>query len=179
MLQTWLAEQSLESVTQGLLYIAVSKVGDQPIDGGRSVVTGPRSAEFVQLMTALNLECTAVTKSQFLLEMLEKLLWNCVFGLLCQVHDVSVGDVVKRHREQVISLTAELLQVACIGLSLDLPSMEDQASLINRLCTYSLSIENYKGAVKEWKWRNGWFWDRQQDDDSLHAALLIQAGVKF
>ena len=102
MLQTWLAEQSLEFVTQGLLYIAVSKVGDQPVDGGRSVVTGPRSTEFVQLMTALNLQCTAVTTSQFLVEMLEKLLWNCVFGLLCQVHDASVGDVVEHHRNQVV-----------------------------------------------------------------------------
>ena len=179
MLQTWLLEQSLESVTQALLYIAVAKVGDDPIDGGRSVVTGPRSADFVQLMKVLNLQCTAITKSQFLLEMLEKLLWNCVFGLLCQVHDVSVGTVVERHRGQVDSLSIELLQVGCVELGIDLPSLDEQASLIDRLCVYSLSIANYKGAVKEWRWRNGWFWDRQRDADSIHAALLRQAGVNL
>lgn len=179
MLQTWLIEQSLESVTQALLYIAVAKVGDEPVDGQRSVVTGLMSTDFVQLMTALNLQCTAITKTQFLLEMLEKLLWNCVFGLLCQVHDSTVGDVVKHRRDQVDSLSIELLNVACNELGLDLPSTDEQTSLTDRLCAYSLSISNYKGAIKEWKWRNGWFWERQRDDDCLHAVLLRQAGVKL
>ena len=109
MLQTWFTEQSLESVTQALLYIAVSKIGDEPVDGLRSVVTGPQSESFVWLMNELGLQCTAVTKSLFLIEMLEKLLWNCVFGLLCQVHNVTVGDVVVQHRLQVESLSLELL----------------------------------------------------------------------
>ncbi len=179
MLQTWLEQQALDFSTQVLLYIAVARVGDEPVDGARSVVTGPRSADVIDLMKALNLSCREVTKSQFLLEMLEKLLWNCVFGLLCQVYDVSVGEVVEGHREQVSVLTVELLKVACRELNLELPSLVEQEELIERLCEYSLSIENYKGAVKEWKWRNGWFWDRQKDDESLHAALLTQAGVKF
>ena len=179
MLQTWLAQQSLDSATQALLYIAVSRVGEEPVDGGRSVVTGPRSADVVDLMKALNLSCRAVTKSQFLLEMLEKLLWNCVFGLLCQVYDVSVGSVVEYHRDQVRTLTVELLQVACTALNLELPSPTEQEALIERLCEYSLTIASYKGAVKEWKWRNGWFWDRQKDDESLHAKLLGQAGLKI
>ena len=179
MIQTWLEQQSLDSTTQALLYIAVARLGDEPVDGSRSVVTGPRSADVVDLMNSLNLSCRAVTKSQFIFEMLEKLLWNCVFGVLCQVYDASVGSVVEYHREQVRTLTVELLQVACIELNLECPSLTEQEALIDRLCDYSLSITNYKGAVKEWKWRNGWFWERQKDYESLHARLLIQAGVKF
>ena len=30
-------------------------------------------------------------------------------------------------------------------------------ALLVRLCEYSLSIPEYRGAVKEWPWRNGWF----------------------
>ena len=179
MLQTWLEQQNLNSATQALLYIAVARAGDEPVDGARSVVTGSRSADVIDLMKALNLSCRAVTKSQFLLEMLEKLLWNCVFGLLCQAYDISVGEVVEGHREQVSTLTIELLKVACTALKLEIPSLAEQEALIERLCDYSLTIANYKGAVKEWKWRNGWFWDRQNDDESLHAALLTQAGVKI
>ena len=95
MLQTWFAEQSLDSVTQALLYIAVSKVGDEPVDGLRSVVSGPQSESFVWLMQDLGLHCKAISKSQYLFEMLEKLLWNCVFGLLVRC-DVTVGIIVER-----------------------------------------------------------------------------------
>ena len=49
MLQTWLRENQLESATQALLYIAVSKIGERPVDGCRSVVTG-RNAEFLCLL---------------------------------------------------------------------------------------------------------------------------------
>ena len=177
MLQTWFADQSLQQVTQALLYIAVSKVGDEPVDGLRSVVTGCQSEAFVWLMKELGLQCTAVKRSQFLLEMLEKLLWNCVFGLLCQVHNVTVGEVVAQYRLQVESLSLELLQVACTEMKLDLPFKDERYALVERLCDYSNSIPDYKGAVKEWKWRNGWFWDRQQDSKSVHATLLLQAGI--
>ena len=177
MLQTWFAEQSLESVTQALLYIAVSKIGDEPVDGLRSVVTGPQSESFVWLMNELGLQCAAILESQFLPEMLEKLLWNCVFGLLCQVHGLSVGEVVEQHRNQVASLSLELLKVACENMRLHLPNTDELDALVDRLCEYSKSIPDYKGAVKEWEWRNGWFWDRQQDLNSVHATLLLQAGI--
>ena len=179
MLQTWFAGKSLESVTQALLYIAVSKIGDEPVDGLRSVVTGPESESFVWLMQELGLQCAAIPKSQFLLEMLEKLLWNCVFGLLCQVHGLSVGEVVAQHRTQVASLSLELLNVACENMRLEVPTIDGQKALVDRLCDYSKTIPDYKGAVKEWKWRNGWFWDRQQDSNSVHATLLLQAGINL
>ena len=128
-------------------------------------------------MNELGLQCAAISKSQFLFEMLEKLLWNCVFGLLCQVHGLSVGEVVEQHRTQVASLSLELLRVACENMRLDLPNTDERDALVDRLCDYSKSIPDYKGAVKEWKWRNGWFWDRQQDLNSVHATLLLQAGI--
>ena len=179
MLQTWFAEAGLQNVTQGLLYIAVSKVGDVPVDGRRSVVTGPQADAFVELMNGLGLQCRAVSPSEYVFEMLEKLLWNCVFGLLCQVHDATVGDIVLHHKDSVARLTTELLDVACTDLGHPLPSEDAQAALVERLCTYSLSIKNYEGAVKEWRWRNGWFWERQQNPDCFHASLLQSANVNF
>jgi len=125
------------------------------------------------------LQCRSVSQSEYVFEMLEKLLWNCVFGLLCQVHDATVGDIVLHHKDSVARLTIELLDVACTALGHPLPSDGAQVSLVERLCTYSLSIKDYKGAVKEWRWRNGWFWDRQQDSESFHARLLQSVNVKF
>lgn len=179
MLQTWFAEVGLQEITQGLLYIAVSKAGDTPVDGGRSVVTGPHAQSFVTLMNGLGLQCREVTRSEYVLEMLEKLLWNCVFGLLCQVHDTTVGEIVVHHKEAITRLTGELLAVACEDLVQPLPSEHEHIELVERLCRYSLSIEHYKGAVKEWHWRNGWFWERQQDPTCFHAALLQAANVNF
>ena len=162
MLQSWFDERHLSTVTQGLLYIAVSKVGDVPVDGHRSVVTGPQSDVFVWLMTRLGLQCKAVEQSVFFVEMLEKLLWNCVFGLLCDVFDIPVGQIVEEHHSAVSRLTVELLDVAIPELGLDYSQVNNEA-LLERLCTYSMSIPLYKGALKEWSWRNGWFWSRQND----------------
>jgi len=179
MLQTWIAQNKLQNITQALLYIAVSNAGDAPVDGEKSVVTGPNAEAFVWLMNALNLQCRSIDNDAFLMEMLEKLLWNCVFGLLCQVHEQTVGTLVVQHREQISALSKELLVVACTELDLEIPASENQEELVQRLCDYSQSISSYQGAVKEWSWRNGWFWERQNEEDSIHGCLLKQAGLNL
>ena len=52
--------------------------------------------------------------------------------------------------------------------------------LMQRLCAYSLSIADYRGAVKEWAWRNGWFVEvaaARGVTTPTHARLLAQAGL--
>ena len=155
MLFSWFEEQGLNDVTTALLYVAVSSVGDEPVDGGRTVVTGPLATTLQTMMYDLGLECQTITFSTFTVEMVEKFLWNCVFGLLCQVHSCPVGALVKHQKEEIDGLTLELLSICEIKLGFAMQEV-DKHMLIDRLCDYSLSIPNYQGAVKEWPWRNGW-----------------------
>ncbi|MFT5679395.1 MAG: ketopantoate reductase [Myxococcota bacterium] len=167
MLSTWLTERGLAENTQALLYFAVSAVGEDAVDGGRSVVTGPHAAAFCDLLASGGLACRAIAPAEYRGEMVEKFLWNCIFGLLCQRHAATVGEVVSAHHDEVTALTTELLGVcdrALGGVNLDV------APLVQRLCDYSTSIADYRGAVKEWEWRNGWL--VEQERSPLHAAWL-------
>ena len=72
-------------------------------------------------------------------------------------------------------LCAELHRVGeqAMGLSVDFEP------LFERLCAYSLSIADYRGAVKEWPWRNGWFVDQGQRlaiATPVHTRLLSEVG---
>ncbi|CAN0419803.1 unnamed protein product [Hapterophycus canaliculatus] len=52
----------------------------------------------------------------------------------------------------------------------------------DRLCAYSRSVAHFPAAVKEFSWRNGFFWEisekaRKMDNDDpcpLHTKLLRQ-----
>ena len=173
MLQTWLSENQLQTTTQALLYVAVSKIGDQPVDGGRSVVTGKHAPTLCLLMQSLELSCQEIGAEDFLKEMVEKFLWNCSFGLLSQHFNLSVGDIIAKQSDISRALIIEQLNICQNALSLSFSSMETE-SMIQRLFDYSLSISNYRGAVKEWPWRNGWLVAQSSDTESLHHKLLFE-----
>ncbi len=165
-----LQDHGLQDNTQALVYFAVSKRGQAPVDGGGTVVTGPWAHNFQELLGLGALGCTVVDPHSFRKQMVEKLLWNCVFGVLCQRHDATVGTLVAHHGEEINALTAELQGVAERALSLTL-----NPGVATRLCDYSLQIADYQGAVKELPWRNGWFLD--QERTPLHTAWLTELGV--
>ena len=55
----------------------------------------------------------------------------------------------------------------------------DFEPLLERLRSYSMSIADYKGAVKEWPWRNGWFVERGASlgvETPVHTKLLAEVG---
>ncbi|WP_017324288.1 ketopantoate reductase family protein [Synechococcus sp. PCC 7336] len=152
MLRTWLKKQGLQDNTQALIYFAVQKRGDKPVDGGGSVVWGRWAEAFANLLNSAGIECLVVDRSSFDRQMVEKLLWNCIFGLLSQRHAAPVGAVADRHRSEVDCLVDELAPLAERELSIRL-----EPGVAQRLCDYSRSVPDYRGAVKELPWRNGWF----------------------
>ncbi len=165
MIAPLLKEHGLLQNTQALVYFAVSAKGREPVDGGGTVVFGPWAQEFQSLLGQASLGCTVVDSQSFQRQMVEKLLWNCVFGLLCQRHSASVGTLVQAHRPEIHALNDELQGVAERALDLQL-----QPGVVQRLCDYSLKIADYKGAVKELPWRNGWF--LAQEHSPLHSQWL-------
>jgi ketopantoate reductase len=157
MLRPWLEDRGLAGATRGLLFMAVPSVGaaiefgGEP--GGESPFWGPQAQAMVEAFTAVGLPAKVVDARTFAAIELEKLIWNSAFGLFCQALDCDVGTVVEQHRPRLRLLVAELLAVGGPELGVEL----ELDPLVERLCAYSRSISSYRGAVKEWPWRNGWF----------------------
>lgn len=169
MLEPWLAARGLAENTQALLYFAVARRGDPPEDGGGTVAWGRWAEALVARLARGGIEASAVSRAELRAQAMEKLIWNCTFGLLCEARGVSVGELVRAHRAEVDALSAELEGVARRAEGVELaPGLSD------RLCAYSLTIADYKGAVKEWPWRNGWF--VAQGSGPLHDRLLAEIG---
>lgn len=169
MIEPWLEEKGLGGNTQALLYFAVSARGAPPEDGGGTVAWGPWAQALVARLAVGGIDARVVSRAELRAQAVEKLIWNCVFGLLCEARGASVGELVQGHHAEVEALSLELAAVAERSLGVTLP-----AGLVERLCAYSLTIPSYRGAVKEWRWRNGWF--VAQGGAPLHAELIAEIG---
>ena len=160
-----------DGCTRGLLYFAAPSREADIVAGAASIFTGPHADAMVEWFSALGLEAKRVSRAQFTAEMASKLIWNCTFGLLCHVYDQPVGELVENRRGEVDDLIAELCAVSNEALGTKLiPS-----TVSAELCAYSMSIADYKGALKQWRWRNGWFVELARAigvDTPLHTHLL-------
>lgn len=175
MLRPWLAEQGLAGATRGLLFFAVPSRGAAIEPGAASPFCGPRAPAVVAAFLSCGLRAELVDAQAFKAVELEKLIWNCAFGLLCEVEEAEVGTIVEEHGARLRELVAELLAVGepALGVELDLDA------LVERLASYSRSIPSYRGAVKEWRWRNGWFVDEARARGlatPVHDRLLAAVG---
>ncbi len=153
MLRPWLQEHGLAGASRGLLFFAVAQRGGPAVPGGVSPMVGHHAQAMAAWLQQIDLPAAAVSPKEFAAVEVEKLLWNSAFGLLCQVHGCDVGTVVGHYRQQLHDLAAEMLALAGPVCGAELPL----EPLVQRLCAYSLAIADYRGAVKEWTWRNGWF----------------------
>lgn len=172
MLEPWLTSKGLAGATRGLLFFAAASRGEDALPGPEpSPFCGPHAAWVVGALEHAGIPSREVDRRAFDELALEKLVWNCAFGVLCEALDESVGGACGSHPGAVEALCSELIEAgaSALGLSVDL------ALMVERLVAYSLSIPEYRGAVKEWRWRNGWFatLDRALPE---HEAALRQAG---
>lgn len=95
-------------------------------------------------------------------------------------HKVTVGEVESKHTAEVSALISELL--AAGGAALGVPTAP---GAVERLNAYSRSVAHFPTAVKEFEWRNGWFYGLTQaaakegkpDPCPLHTALLKEVGA--
>jgi ketopantoate reductase len=171
MIRPWLATRDLAGATRGLLFMAVPQRGAAIEPGGASPFFGPHAATIVDAFTAAELPAELVDADRFAAIELEKLLWNTCFGLLCDAFECTVGVVVAEHFAELRALVAELVAVGAPALGVRL----ELEPLVERLAAYSRSIADYRGAVKEWRWRNGWFVELAQQrgvELPVHARLL-------
>lgn len=174
MLRPWLAQRGLTGNTRGLLFFAVPSRGAPLEPGGQSPFVGPHAQAVVSWLSSVDVPAAVVDAQAFAVTELEKLLWNCCFGLLCEHTGEPVGAVVEEHGPLLTQLAEELMHwgMPAFGLSLETAA---RAAMVERLRAYSRSIPDYRGAVKEWPWRNGWFVEVAREP-GLHEDLLKQTG---
>ncbi|XP_030461638.1 uncharacterized protein LOC115681732 [Syzygium oleosum] len=188
MLEPWLESKGLSDADQVLAYFAVSKLGEPPIDGktdtnpeGLTAAYGKWASAVAGRLQAGGLSCKVLDKETFQKQMLEKLIWISAFMLVGARHPgATVGVVEKEFRSEVDSLIKELALAAAAekGFLFD-EGMED------RLCAYSRAVAHFPTAVKEFKWRNGWFYSLSEkaiaegkpDPCPLHTAWLREIKV--
>ncbi|XP_021297067.1 uncharacterized protein LOC110426216 isoform X2 [Herrania umbratica] len=177
MLEPWLQSKGLNDADQVLAYFAVSKLGEPPVDGktdtnpeGLTAAYGKWASAIATRLHAGGLSCKVLDKEAFQKQMLEKLIWISAFMLVGARH----------HGATVSSLIAELASAAAgeKGITFE-EAMED------RLCAYSRAVAHFPTAVKEFKWRNGWFYsisekaiaEGRPDPCPLHTAWLKELKV--
>ncbi len=95
---------------------------------------------------------------------------------------ITVGAVESDHGEEVAALIAELTAAGAADMGLE---MDDDETVITRLRAYARAVSHFPTAVKEFEWRNGYFWglsvaaekEGRADPCPRHSALLKEVGA--
>jgi len=147
--------------TQAMLWLAVLRVGGKPIDGitsrepdGLTTATGKWASALQGRLAVADLKCNIREERDYRRNALEKLVWISAFMLIGQVHGgITVGEVAKKHFSEVEEMVVELGGMIRTTLTVSF-----KPELPERLCAYSERVEFFPTAVKEFKWRNGFFY---------------------
>ncbi|KAL0723615.1 hypothetical protein Bca4012_038214 [Brassica carinata] len=180
MMEPWFESKGLGDTDQVLAYFAVSKLGEPPVDGitdtnpeGLTAAYGKWASDVAARLQSGGLSCKVLEKEAFQKQMLEKLIWICAFMLVGARHPGATVGMVSR-------LIQELAAAAAAEKGL---TFED--NMVERLCAYSRAVAHFPTAVKEFKWRNGWFYslsekaiaDGKPDPCQLHTQWLRELKV--
>jgi hypothetical protein len=138
-LTEFLESKGLSENTQALIYFAVSKKGEKPIDGktdlnpdGLTAVTGKWGKDLAARLNIGGLACHVYEKKTWEIAMvcmlachcnicllqlfmhvqLEKHVWICAFMAVGSKHKCTVGEVEKLHNAEVRAVIAELAAAA-------------------------------------------------------------------
>jgi len=152
-------------VTVLLVYFAVAKKGEAPLDGktdtdpeGLSAVNanGRWSREVLWRLQTSDLACRLLQEPLFSQAYWEKNLWIAAYMLVGALKGCKVGEVEAAHRKEVDNLIQQL----ATAVSAANPDVRwDQMQLCERLAAYARSVAHFPTAVKEFKWRNGPFYE--------------------
>ncbi|CAN0278404.1 unnamed protein product, partial [Ascophyllum nodosum] len=183
---------------QALIYFAVSKKGETPLDGvtdanpeGLNSTCGKWANEFKERLAKSGLTChvlpedrrdrTALPRKRwrpsYTAKVFEKHIWICAFMVCGAFHKCNIGEVEVNHSDEVRALISEMQ--AAISAEYGVTFEE---GVQDRLCAYARSVAHYPAALKEYSWRNGFFWEisakakKENKDDPcpLHSKLLQQ-----
>ena len=174
-LDTFLKSKGLLDNTQVLLYLSVTAKGVAPVDGvtsynpeGLTAATGLHAQAFADRLATLNLKCNVVDAATYRPAMFEKLIWISTYMLVGTAKGCSsVGQAGEEHKDLVESVVRELTAAvsAAEGIAFPRGTME-------RLSAYTDVVTDFPCAVKEFEWRNKYFYDLGDQACPTHNGLL-------
>ena len=107
--------------------------------------------------------------------MYEKLIWISSFMVVGATHKCTVGEVCDKHKAELSEIIGELAGIVTAFDGTEFPS-----GLVERLVAYGRSVAHFPTAVKEFEWRNGFFYNISkkaidsgaEDPAPLHTKML-------
>lgn len=156
LLPPWLAQHGLDGpphvVTQGIVWFAATARDGRAVPGAPCSFHGPDAAAVAALLRAGGIPARAIVdRGAFATEQAEKLGWNCIFGLLCELERAPVGVVLHRRDADVTALCRELAPVLADAYAAPVRADALEASVR----AYTASIPDFVAGLKEVAWRNG------------------------
>ncbi|KAL7501656.1 hypothetical protein ACHAWT_009468 [Skeletonema menzelii] len=179
-LDGFLESKGLLSNTQALLYLSVPAKGVEPVDGittknpeGLTAATGIHAQALADRLKALNLKCLTVSPEEYRPMMFEKMIWIATYMLVGTARNCSsVGQAGNEHKELVEDIISELVAAVSAKEGITFPE-----GSIERLAAYTDVVADFPCGVKEFEWRNQYFYDLSDEACPKHNALLRECAA--
>jgi len=180
-LDNFLSANGLLDNTQSLLFVAVTALGADPIDGitsvnpeGLTAATGEHAGALKETLASVGMKCNVLSAEDYRPAMFEKLIWISTYMLVGAAKECkSVGEAGSEHKELVEKVVDEL--VAAVSAK---EGISFQPATMARLAAYTDVVSNFPAAVKEFEWRNQYFYDLGDEACPTHNSLLRECAEK-
>lgn len=179
-LDNFLESKGLLSNTQALLYLSVPAKGVEPVDGitsknpeGLTAATGIHAQALSDRLGALGLKCRVVSPEEYRPAMFEKMIWIATYMLVGTAKDcASVGQAGADHKDLVEDIISELVAAVSAKEGITFPE-----GSIERLAAYTDVVADFPCGVKEFEWRNQYFYDLGDEACPKHNGLLKECAA--
>jgi len=174
-LDGFLEEKGLSSNSQCLLFVAVSSLGAEPIDGittvnpeGLTSAMGEHARALQARLNDAGMKCNLLSKDEYKPAMFEKLIWICTYMLVGTANEcATVGDAGKDFPDLVKETIEEL-----VGAVSKKEGITFKEGTVDRLRAYTEVVASFPCGVKEFEWRNAYFWNCGDDLCPKHNSLM-------
>lgn len=174
-LDDFLKSKNLQDNTQVLLYLSVTAKGVDPVDGitsvnpeGLTAATGVHAEAFAARLSEIGLKCNVVSADDYRPAMFEKLIWISTYMLVGAAKgSKSVGEAGSEHKDLVNKVINEL--IAAVSAK---EGITFQPGAIERLAAYTDVVADFPCGVKEFEWRNRYFYLLGDENCPTHNSLL-------
>ena len=174
-LDDFLKSKKLQDNTQVLLYLSVTATGVPAVDGitkvnpeGLTASTGLHANAFASRLSSLGLKCNVISTEEYKPAMFEKLIWISTYMLVGTVKKcASVGEAGNNHKELIENVITELSNAVSKKENITFDS-----GTIERLASYTDVVTDFPCGVKEFEWRNKYFYNLGDDSCPIHNSLL-------
>uniref|UniRef100_A0A6V2DI38 Opine dehydrogenase domain-containing protein n=1 Tax=Ditylum brightwellii TaxID=49249 RepID=A0A6V2DI38_9STRA len=174
-LDTFLESKGLLDNTQALLYLSVPALGVEAVDGitsvnpeGLTASTGEWAQALSDRLGSLDLKCNVVGMEEYRPAMFEKLIWISTYMLVGTAKScTSVGQAGSDYTALVESVVTELVTAVSKKEGISFPE-----GTMARLAAYTDVVSDFPCGVKEFEWRNQYFYNLGDEECPIHNGLL-------